>query len=84
MRPTISCKENDTWFYLRDYFSPSPLYNVEKKFDLTIHLCFVSPTLLVGGGGNDLVVSMMFARDCRLAASIMLSQQYHDFGHLTQ
>ena len=70
MRPTISCKDNDTWFYFPDYFFPYPLYNVEKKFGLTIYLCFVSPTLFVGGeGGNDLVVSMMFARDCRLAAS---------------
>ena len=51
MRPTISCNDNDTWFYFRDYFSPSPLYNVEKKFDLTIYLCFVSPTLFVGGRG---------------------------------
>jgi hypothetical protein len=42
---------------------PPPLFNVEKQFDLTIYLCIVCATLFVGGGGNDLVVSIIFAWD---------------------
>ena len=67
---TIACKNNETFdisFYFCDYSPPpSGQFNVEKKNDLTIYLCIVRPTLLGGGGGggNDLVVSIIFARDC--------------------
>ena len=66
----------DISFYFRDYFSPSPQYNVGKFWPDNIRT-FVSfvQLCLWGEGGNDLVVSIIFARDC-LYLDFLLSEPF--------
>ena len=66
MRDSISCKNNEIFdITFCDYFSPSPLFIDEKN--LTWQYTFVSfvQQCLWWGGGNELVVSIIFVRDCR-------------------
>ena len=66
MRDSISCKNNEIFdITFCDYFSPFPLFIDETN--LTWQYTFVSfvQQCLWGGGGNELVVSIIFVRDCR-------------------